>query len=119
VAARFATIDDYIASFPREVGTILHQVRRAIRRAAPGTAETISYGIPTVTLDGRHVIYYAGWKRHVSIYPIPDGDVTLQKDMGPYKHAKGTLRFPLNQPIPYGLIERVVAAAMRARAAEG
>lgn len=117
MAGRFATIDEYIASYPPDVRVILEKIRRTILAAAPGTDETISYGIPTVTLDGRYLIYFAGWKRHISVYPIPDGDAVLRQDMAPYKHARGTLRFPLNKPIPYELIERVVVAAMRARAA--
>jgi len=115
--ARFATVDDYIASYPPDVRDILEKIRRTILVAAPGTEETISYGIPTVTLDGRYLIYFAGWKRHISLYPIPEGDGALELDLAPYKHARGTLRFPLNKPIPYELIERVVVAAMRARAA--
>lgn len=111
--ARFTTIDDYIASFPPETRTILENVRRAMRKAAPGTEETISYGIPTFTLDGRYVIYFAGWKHHISIYPIPAGDEALARDIAPYRHAKGTLRFPLKEPIPYELIERLAAAAAR------
>jgi uncharacterized protein YdhG (YjbR/CyaY superfamily) len=117
MAGRFATIGEYIASYPPDVRVILEKLRRTILSAAAGTEETISYGIPTVTLDGRHLIYFAAWKRHISIYPIPDGDAALQQDLGPYKHARGTLRFPLNKPIPYALIERVVVAAMLSRAA--
>jgi uncharacterized protein YdhG (YjbR/CyaY superfamily) len=113
--ARFATVDDYIASFPPETRTILENVRRAMRKAAPGTEETISYDIPTFTLDGRYVIYFAGWKQHISIYPIPEGDEALARDIAPYRHGKGTLRFPLKEPIPYELIERLAAAAVRAR----
>jgi len=114
--ASFATVDDYIASYPPDVRDILEKIRRTILAAAPGTEETISYAIPTVTLDGRYLIYFAGWKRHISVYPIPEGDSALQLDLAPYKHARGTLRFPLSKPIPYELIERVVVAAMRARA---
>jgi uncharacterized protein YdhG (YjbR/CyaY superfamily) len=115
MAPRSVTVDEYIASFPPDVQNILQTVRATIRRAAPGSEETISYGIPTFTLDGRYLVYFAGWKRHISIYPIPEGDAALQKALAPYKHAKGTLRFPLNEPIHYDLIERLVAAAMRAR----
>jgi uncharacterized protein YdhG (YjbR/CyaY superfamily) len=117
MTGKFSTVDDYIASYSPDVRVILEKIRRTILAVAPGTAETISYGIPTVTLDGRHLIYFAGWKRHISIYPIPDGDAALQQDLAPYKHARGTLRFPLNKPIPYELIQRVVVAAMRSRAA--
>jgi uncharacterized protein YdhG (YjbR/CyaY superfamily) len=116
--AKYTTVDEYIASFPPEHRAILEKVRRAMRGAAPGTEESISYGIPTFTLNGRYVIYFAGWKRHISIYPIPQGDEALQRDLAPYVAAKGTLRFPLDKPIPYDLIERLTAAAIRARAAK-
>jgi uncharacterized protein YdhG (YjbR/CyaY superfamily) len=116
--AKPATVDEYVASFPPEMRTILEQVRRAMRRSAPGTEETISYGIPTFTLNGRYVIYFAGWKRHIAIYPIPQGDEALERDIAPYRAAKGTLHFPLDKPIPYDLIERLTAAAIRARVAK-
>jgi uncharacterized protein YdhG (YjbR/CyaY superfamily) len=115
---KFSTVDEYVASFPPEPREILEKVRRTMRSAAPGTEETISYGIPTFTLDGRYVIYFAGWKRHISIYPIPRGDEALQRDLAPYVAAKGTLRFPLDKPIPYDLIERLTTAAIRARTAK-
>jgi len=112
---KFATVDEYIASFPPDTQLVLEKVRLAMRGAAPGTEERISYGIPTFTLNGRYVIYFAGWKLHISIYPIPEGDAALAKDLAPYRAAKGTLRFPLDKPIPYDLIERLTAAAIRAR----
>jgi uncharacterized protein YdhG (YjbR/CyaY superfamily) len=117
MAARLATVDEYIASYPPDVRVILEKIRRTILAAAPGTEETISYGIPTVTLDGRYLIYFAAWIRHISVYPIPEADAALQQDLAPYKHARGTLRFPLNRPIPYELIQRVVVAAIRSRTA--
>jgi uncharacterized protein YdhG (YjbR/CyaY superfamily) len=113
--AKFTTVDEYVASFPPETRSVLEEVRRAMRKAAPGTVETISYGIPTLTLNGRYVIYFAGWKRHIAIYPIPVGDETLERDIAPYRAAKGTLHFPLDKPIPYDLIERLTDAAIRAR----
>jgi uncharacterized protein YdhG (YjbR/CyaY superfamily) len=117
--AKFSTVDEYVASFPPETRDVLERVRRAMRSAAPGTEERISYDIPTFTLDGRYLIYFAGWKRHISIYPIPRGDEALERDLAPYMAAKGTLRFPLDKPVPYDLIERVTAAAMRARVGKG
>jgi uncharacterized protein YdhG (YjbR/CyaY superfamily) len=115
MAPKFETVDEYIASFPPAVQTTLQAVRAAMRTAAPGTEEAISYGIPTFTLDGRYLIYFAGWKQHVSIYPIPEGDDALQRELEPYKAAKGTLRFPLDRPMPLDLIERLTAAAYHAR----
>ena len=119
MAPTFRTVDEYIASFPTDVQTKLQDVRRAIRKAAPGTDEAISYGIPTLMLDGRYLMYFAGWKRHISVYPIPAVDAQLDREIEPYKAGKGTLRFPLTDLIPYDLIGRLVAAAMRNRARSG
>lgn len=115
MAPTFRTVDEYIASFPADVQVQLQGVRRAMRAAAPGTEEAISYGIPTFMLDGRYLVYFAGWKRHISVYPIPAVDAQLEKEIERFKAGKGTLRFPLNEPIPYDLIGRLVAAAMRNR----
>ena len=73
----------------------------------PEAAETISYQIPTFTLDGSAFVYVAGWKHHIAVYPIPSGDAAFEQELAPYRAAKGTLKFPLTQPIPYDLIERV------------
>jgi len=115
VAPTIRTVDEYISSFPADVQEQLQAVRRAMRAAAPGTEEAISYGIPTFMLDGRYLVYFAGWKRHISIYPIPAVDAQLDREIERYKAGKGTLRFPLDEPIPYDLIGRLVAAAMRNR----
>jgi uncharacterized protein YdhG (YjbR/CyaY superfamily) len=118
MAPKFSSVDEYIASFPPEVQVTLQDVRRVMHEAAPGTQEAISYGIPTLTLDGRYLIYFAGWKHHISVYPIPSGDDALQRDLAPYVAAKGTLRFPHDQPIPLELIGRATAAALAARTAD-
>ena len=118
MATTFETVDEYIASFPADRQAILQDVRGAMRRGAPGTEERISYGIPTFALDGRYLIYFAGWKQHVSVYPIPESDDALERAIAPYRAGKGTLRFPLDQPIPYDLIERLAAAALAARRRE-
>ncbi len=110
MAEKFGTIDEYIASFPPEVQTILEQVRNSIRKAAPGTEETISYQIPTFKLNGKYVVYFGAWTHHIGLYPIPDVDEGLEAEMSKYKAGKGTLRFPLEESIPYELIEKVVAA---------
>jgi uncharacterized protein YdhG (YjbR/CyaY superfamily) len=112
-----ATIDAYLAGRPPDVREILDLVRSTLTAAAPGTTESISYGIPTLDLDGRYLLYFAGWKHHISIYPIPPGDAALQRDLAPYRSEKSTLRFPLSKPIPYELIGRVAAAALAARKA--
>lgn len=109
MATTFATVDEYIASFPHDVRIILEVIRRRIRAAVPEAAETISYQIPTFTLDGSAFVYFAGWKHHVAVYPIPSGDEAFEQELAPYRAAKGTLKFPLKQPVPFDLIERVAA----------
>jgi uncharacterized protein YdhG (YjbR/CyaY superfamily) len=111
-----ANVDDYIASFPPDVQAVLQAVRTTMHEAAPDAGERISYGIPTLTIDGSYLVYFAGWKRHISVYPIPAGDKALERDLAPYRAAKGTLRFPLGEPIPHPLIERVVKALLAGRA---
>lgn len=104
MAPQFRTIDEYIASFPEGVQDVLQEVRRRCLAAVPGAEEAISYGIPTLKFEGHHVVYFAGWKHHLSMYPVPTGDPEFQQAIDPYRAAKGTLRFPLNKPIPYELI---------------
>ena len=112
----FPSVDAYINSFPEEVQEVLQEARRRIHAAAPGLGETISYDIPTFTLDGRYLVYLAGWKRHISLYPVTDVDPALERDLAPFRAAKATLRFPLNRPVPFELIERVVRELLAQRA---
>ncbi|QCO96940.1 hypothetical protein FCN77_03380 [Arthrobacter sp. 24S4-2] len=109
MAQHYGSIDEYIASFPAEVQGILREVRLRCHAAVPEFGETISYGIPTVTLDGKYVVYFAGWAHHISVYPVPAGDEAFQAEIAPYRSAKGTLKFPLDKPVPYGLIEKTAA----------
>lgn len=113
------TIDEYIAAFPPEVQVTLQAVRATIRKVIPGAEEAISYQIPTFRMDGGYVVYFAGWKDHVSLYPIPDADAELENELAPYKAGKGTLRFPLSEQMPHGLIERVVDLLARQRRERG
>ena len=117
MASTFTSVDDYVASFPPEVRPVLEQLRDAIARSAPTTTASISYGIPTYKLDGKYLVYFAGWKRHVGIYPVVDVGPDLEAEIAPYRAAKGTLRFPLEQPFPFALVERVVAELVRQRVA--
>jgi len=119
VAAQFANIDDYIRSFPEDVQTILEEVRRTIRRAAPTADETISYGIPTFAIHGKAVVHFAAWQHHIGLYPVPTADAAFEREIAAYRAGKGTLRFPLQQPIPYGLIERLVKLLIEQRAPSG
>lgn len=75
----------------------------------PGSGETISYDIPTLTVDGGSLVYFAGWKRHVSVYPIPDGDDEYESELAPYRSGASTAKFPLDKPVPYELIARIAA----------
>jgi uncharacterized protein YdhG (YjbR/CyaY superfamily) len=119
---QFKSVDEYIATHPEDVQAILQRVRSAIRKAVPGAEEGISYQIPTYKLHGGYVVYFAGWKQHYSLYPAPGHLVAaLKHDLAPYEVNKGTIRFPLSQPVPVKLIERIAKflakeAAERARA---
>ena len=106
-------IDDYIADFPPEIQEILQRVRETIRKAAPDAEETISYNIPTFNLKGHYLIYFAGYKKHIGLYPVPIGNEELKEEMAPYVSGKGTLKFPLDKPIPYGLIRKLVKFRIR------
>ncbi|TDO55049.1 uncharacterized protein YdhG (YjbR/CyaY superfamily) [Kribbella sp. VKM Ac-2571] len=111
----FQSVDEYIASFPAEVREVLDEVRRTIHAAVPGAGEKISYQIPTITLDGTSLLHFSGWKSHLAIYPIPPTDATLTEALTPYRSGKGTLKFPLDKPIPYDLITRLAEAFVAAR----
>jgi uncharacterized protein YdhG (YjbR/CyaY superfamily) len=105
---RFRSIDEYIASFPEDVQKILEEVRATIKAAAPEAGEKISYGMPTFTLNGKYLIYFAGWKNHISIYPIPVGNEAFNKEISQYTAGKGTLKFPIDKPLPLKLIAKIV-----------
>ena len=104
---KFTNIDDYIAGFPKEIQGILEKVRKTIGSAAPGAQETISYQIPTFTLNG-NLVHFAAFKNHIGFYPTPTGIAKFKKQLSAYEGAKGSVQFPLNQPIPYALITRIV-----------
>ena len=105
--AKFTTMDAYIASFPKEVQTILEQIRETIRKAAPGAVEAISYQIPTFKLSGSNLVHFAAWKDHIGFYATPSGNVAFQKELLRYKVAKGSIQFPLDEPIPYDLVAKI------------
>jgi len=104
----FTSIDQYIASFPDDVQKILEDIRATVKAVAPDAKEKISYQIPTFELNGRNFISFAGWKKHVSLYPIPTGDEAFEKKIAKYVAGKGTLKFPLDEPLPLKLISEVV-----------
>ena len=101
------TIDDYIAACPREVQVILQQIRQVIHETLPGLGETISYGMPTFTLNGKYLVYIAAHKKHIGLYPAPTGVEEFQEAVALYGGGKGTLKFPLDRPMPFDLIRRV------------
>jgi uncharacterized protein YdhG (YjbR/CyaY superfamily) len=118
----FKSVDEHIATHPKNVQAILRRIRSAIRRAIPDAEEAISYQIPTYRLHGGHVVYFAGWKEHYSLYPATTRLVAAFKgELAPYKISKGTIRFPLSEPVPVTLIEEIAKflareARTRARA---
>ncbi len=100
-------IDAYIASFPEDVRAVLEKVRATIRKAAPGAEETISYRIPTFTLNG-NLVHFAAFKNHIGFYPGPTGIEAFKDDLSAYEGAKGSVRFPLDKPMPLALISKIV-----------
>jgi uncharacterized protein YdhG (YjbR/CyaY superfamily) len=111
------TIDEYIAASPSDVRPILQEIRSTIRSAAPDAEETISYRIPAFTQDGM-LVYFAAFKNHIGLYPPIKTDAALAKAIAKYAGEKGNLRFPLDEPIPYALIKRIVTLRVKQNAAE-
>jgi uncharacterized protein YdhG (YjbR/CyaY superfamily) len=103
---KVSTIDEYIAGFPPEVQAHLHQIRLTIQKAAPNATEKISYGMPAFYLNG-NLIYFAGYKNHIGLYPAPQGIDAFKKELSVYKGAKGSVQFPLDKPMPLDLIARI------------
>ena len=111
------TIDDYIAQCSPDAQGILERIRRIIRKAAPEAEERISYQMPAFAMNGM-LIYFAAFKGHIGIFPPIKGDAALQKDTAPYRGPKGNLKFPLDSPMPYGLIERIVRFRLKEHLAQ-
>ncbi|MBP1755451.1 MAG: hypothetical protein H6Q59_1849 [Firmicutes bacterium] len=103
----YTTIDEYIATFSPEIQTILMNIRNIIKEVVPEATEKISYQMPTFYLNG-NLVHFAAFKKHIGFYPTPSGIEAFQKELAGYKGAKGSIQFPLNQPIPYDLIRRIV-----------
>ncbi len=106
------SIDDYISAFPEEIQEILTNIRKVIREAAPEATEKISYQMPTFYLKG-NLVHFAAFKNHIGFYPAPSGIEAFQEELSKYKGAKGSVQFPLNQPIPYDLISRITEYRVR------
>lgn len=103
----FASIDEYIATFPEDIQKILQEIRATIQAAAPDAKEKISYQMPTFTLNG-NLVHFAAFKKHIGFYPTPSGTEAFQKELSVYKGAKGSVQFPLDQPMPLALIQKIV-----------
>lgn len=101
------TIDEYIAGFPPDVQPTLKQIRAAIKEAAPEAEETIKYRMPTFIMN-ENLVHFAAFKTHVGFYPTPSGITKFKNELSAYKNAKGSVQFPLNEPIPLNLIKKVV-----------
>ncbi|MFZ5880016.1 MAG: iron chaperone [Chloroflexota bacterium] len=106
------SMDDYIAEFPRDIQDILENIRATIRKAAPQARETISYQMPTFTLEG-NLVHFAAYKNHIGFYPAPSGIEKFKQQLSVYKGAKGSVQFPLDQPIPYELIGQITEFRVR------
>ena len=100
-------IDDYIAAFPKDTQTVLKKMRATIRKAAPKAEETINYQIPTFTLQG-NLVHFAAFKNHIGFYPTPSGIEKFKEELSAYEGAKGSVKFPLDKPMPYALITKIV-----------
>ncbi|MCU0377957.1 MAG: DUF1801 domain-containing protein [Bacteroidales bacterium] len=104
----FQSIEDYISSFPSETGKILRKVYTTIKRVAPDAAESISYGMPAFSTNGRPLVYFAGFKNHIGFYATPTGHAEFEQELSEYKRGKGSVQFPIDKPIPFDLIGRIV-----------
>ena len=105
---QFRTLDEYIEAFPTNVQNLLEKMRKTIRKAAPEASEVISYQMPTFKLNGKNLVHFAAFKNHIGFYPIPSGIEAFKEELSQYKQGKGSVQFPIDKPIPYDLVEKVV-----------
>lgn len=101
-------VDEYISSFPEEIQAVLEQIRSTVKKAAPEAEEVISYSMPAYKLNGV-LCYFAAFESHIGFYALPEGNETFKKELSQYKTGKGSIQFPLNKPIPFDLITKIVA----------
>lgn len=109
---KFNGIDDYISTFPQNIQEILQKLRKTISKAAPNAEETISYQMPTFKLK-RNLVHFAAYKNHIGFYPTPSAIEAFKKELSSYETSKGTIKFPLNKPIPFDLVKRIVEFRLR------
>lgn len=100
--------DEYIETFPKDTQVILGQIRSLIQEKAPDAVESISYGMPAYKLNGKPLVYFAGYDHHIGFYATPTGHTEFAAELSEYKQGKGSVQFPLDKPIPYGLIGRII-----------
>jgi len=112
----FKTVDEYIKSFPTDIQTLLNKVRETIKKNAPDAVESIAYGMPAYKMNGKPLVYFAGFKKHIGFYATPTGHAEFANELSMYKQGKGSVQFPLNKPIPYELIKRIVAFRVKENA---
>jgi uncharacterized protein YdhG (YjbR/CyaY superfamily) len=109
----FKNVDEYISGFPLETRVLLSKVREIILNNAPGAAESISYGMPGYKVNGRPLVYFAGYKNHIGFYATPSGHAEFAEELSKYKQGKGSVQFPIDQPLPLELIKRIVEFRMK------
>jgi len=112
---RFATVDDDVAALADDARPVMEEVRRVVHRVVPGVAEKISYQMPTFVLDGLPLVHVAAWKKHLGLYPLPPMDGELAAQVEPYRGAKDAMQLRYDRPVPYDLVERVVAVLLERR----
>jgi len=105
---QFKTMDEYIAKFPKNVRDVLEELRRVIKESAPKAEETISYAMPAFKLNGKSLVFFAAYKNHVGFYPTSSAIDAFKKELTLFKQAKGTVQFPLDKPIPFDLVKKIV-----------
>lgn len=111
-------VDAYIKAFPENVQELLQQVRAVIKKEAPEAVESISYGMPAYKTNGKALVYFAGFKNHIGFYATPTGHEKFAAELSKYKQGKGSVQFPLNQPLPFDLISRIVVFRKEENAAK-
>ena len=113
--SRSAKVDEYIAELPPEAADILERVRGAIHAGIPDGEERIRYGMPAVMLDDRYALHFAGWKKHVGLYPVPHSSEPIEAEIAPFRAAKDSVNFVYAREIPYDLITRIAVFAAATR----
>jgi Uncharacterized conserved protein len=111
-------IDEYIFKFPKEAQEIMQKIRALVKDAAPDAVEQIAYGMPGYKTHGKPLVYFAGYKNHIGLYATPSGHEKFAEELSKYKQGKGSVQFPLDQPMPYDLIKRIVVFRVKENASK-